>query len=41
MHSGQREGINDPIKVLERMAYGYCDSGDFFLKSKAVFPDDP
>lgn len=32
------EGINNKIKVIKRMAYGYRDSDYFFLKIKAAFP---
>lgn len=32
------EGINNRIKVIKRMAYGYRDSAYFFLKIKAAFP---
>lgn len=38
MHTGQLEGINNKIKVIKRMAYGYRDSDYFFLKIKAAFP---
>jgi len=38
MHTGQLEGINNKIKVIKRMAYGYRDSAYFFLKIKAAFP---
>lgn len=38
MHTGQLEGINNKIKVIKRMAYGYRDSNYFFLKIKAAFP---
>lgn len=41
MHTGQLEGINNPIKVMKRMAYGYRDSAFFFLKIKATFPGNP
>lgn len=41
MHTGQLEGINNKIKVIKRMAYGYRDSQFFFLKIKAAFPGDP
>lgn len=41
MHTGQLEGINNRIKVIKRMAYGYRDSGYFFLKIKAAFPGNP
>jgi transposase len=32
------EGMNNRIKVIKRMAYGYRDSHYFFLKIKAAFP---
>lgn len=41
MHTGQLEGINNKIKVIKRMAYGYRDSGYFFLKIRAAFPGNP
>ena len=41
MHTGQLEGINNRIKVIKRMAYGYRDSNYFFLKIKAAFPGNP
>ena len=33
-----REGMNNLIKVIKRMAYGYRDSAYFFLKVKDAFP---
>lgn len=41
MHTGQLEGINNKIKVIKRIAYGYRDSDYFFLKIKAAFPGNP
>lgn len=41
MHTGQLEGINNKIKVMKRMAYGYRDSDYFFMKIKAAFPGNP
>jgi transposase len=41
MHTGQLEGINNRIKVMKRMAYGYRDSDFFFLKIRAAFPGNP
>jgi transposase len=38
MHTGQLGAINNKIKVIKRMAYGYRDTDYFFLKIKAVFP---
>lgn len=35
------EGINNRIKVIKRMAYGFRDSDYFFLKIKAAFPGVP
>lgn len=32
------EGVNNRIKVIKRMAYGYRDSDYFFLKIKSAFP---
>lgn len=41
MHTGQLEGMNNRIKVIKRMAYGYRDYEYFFLKIKAAFPGNP
>jgi transposase len=41
MHKGQLKGINNRIKVIKRMAYGYQDSEFFFMKIKSVFPGNP
>lgn len=38
LHTGLLEGINNKIKVLKRMAYGYRDEAYFFLKIRAAFP---
>ena len=38
MNTSVLEGINNKIKVIKRMAYGYRDSDYFFLKIKAAFP---
>ncbi len=35
------EGINNTIKVIKRMAYGYRDDHYFFLRIRAAFPGDP
>ncbi len=35
------EGINNKIKVIKRMAYGYRDDDYFFLKIRAAFPGIP
>lgn len=41
LHTGLLEGINNKIKVLKRMAYGYRDQDYFFLKIRAAFPGIP
>jgi len=38
LHTSGLEGINNKIKVIKRMAYGYRDQEYFFLKIKAAFP---
>ncbi|MBI2236524.1 MAG: transposase [Magnetospirillum sp.] len=35
------EGINNRIKMIKRMAYGFRDDADFFLKIRAAFPGLP
>ena len=35
------EGINNKIKVMKRMAYGFRDDDYFFLKIRAAFPQIP
>jgi len=37
MHTSVLESVNNRIKVIKRMAYGFGDSGCFFLKIKAAF----
>ena len=37
-HTSLLEGINNKIKVIKRMAYGYRDDDYFFLKIRAAFP---
>ncbi len=32
------EGINNKIKVIKRMAYGFHDDAYFFLKIRAALP---
>lgn len=41
LHTGLLEGINNKIKVLKRMAYGFRDDTYFFLKIRAAFPGIP
>jgi transposase len=38
LHTSRLEGINNKIKVIKRMAYGYRDTEYFFLKIRAAFP---
>jgi transposase len=38
LHTGILEGINNKIKVLKRMAYGFRNDSYFFLKIRAAFP---
>lgn len=38
MHTGLLEGINNKIKVIKRIAYGFRDDAYFFLKIRAAFP---
>jgi len=38
MHTSLMEGVNNRIKVIKRMAYGFRDTAYFFLKIKAAFP---
>ena len=35
------EGINNTIKVIKRIAYGFRDDRYFFLKIRAAFPGNP
>lgn len=35
------EGMNNKIKLIKRMGYGYRDTDYFFLKIKAAFPGKP
>lgn len=41
MHTGTLEGINNKIKLIKRMAFGYRDTDYFFLKIQAAFPGNP
>ena len=41
LHTGVLEGMNNKIKVLKRMAYGYRNDAYFFLKIRAAFPGNP
>jgi transposase len=41
LHTSLIEGINNKIKVMKRMAYGYRDDAYFFLKIRAAFPGIP
>ena len=37
LHTGTLEGINNKVKVIKRVAYGYRDQDYFFLKIRAHF----
>jgi len=41
LHTSLLEGINNKIKVLKRMAYGFRDDAYFFLKIRDAFPGIP
>jgi transposase len=41
LNTGVVEGINNKIKVIKRMAYGFRDDAYFFLKIRAAFPGIP
>jgi transposase len=41
LHTSVLKGINNNIKVLKRMAYGYRVEAYFFLKIRAAFPGIP
>jgi transposase len=41
LHTSLLEGINNKIKVIKRMAYGFHDDDYFFLKIRAAFPGIP
>ena len=41
LHTSLLEGINNKIKVIKRMAYGYRDDDYFFLKIRQAYPGDP
>ncbi len=41
LHTGILEGINNKIKILKRMAYGYRHDACFVLKIRAAFPGIP
>lgn len=38
MNTSILEGVNNKIKVIKRMAYGFPGNSCFFLKIKAAFP---
>ncbi len=40
LNTSMLEGINNKIKVLKRIAYGYRDDDYFFLKIRGAFPGD-
>ena len=38
LHTSLLEGMNNKIRVIKRMAYGYRDEDYFFLKIRDAFP---
>ena len=38
LHTSVLEGVNNKIKVIKRMAFGFRDDAYFFLKIRAAFP---
>ncbi len=40
IHTGRLEGVNNKIKVIKRMAYGFRDDDYFILKIKNAFPGE-
>ena len=38
LHTSLIEGINNRIKVIKRMAYGFRDDEYFFLKIRTAYP---
>ena len=38
LHTSVLEGINNKIRVIKQMAYGFRNDQYFFLKIRAVFP---
>ena len=38
LHTSMLEGINNRIKVIKRMAYGFRDDAYFFMKIRDAFP---
>ena len=41
LHTSLLEGINNKVKVMKRIAFGYRDDDYFFLKIRAAFPGIP
>ena len=41
LHTSLIEGINNKIKVIKRMAYGFRDDEYFFLRIRSAFPGNP
>lgn len=41
LHTSLLEGMNNKIKVIKRIAYGFRDNEYFFLKIRAAFPGIP
>ena len=40
LSTSKLEGMNNKIKVIKRMAYGYRDNDYFFMKIRAAFHPD-
>lgn len=40
-HTSLIEGINNRIKTIKRVAYGFRDDEYFFLKIRTAFPGNP
>jgi len=41
IHTSLIEGVNNKIKLLKRIGYGYRDDAYFFLKIRSTFPGIP
>lgn len=41
LHTSLIEGVNNKIKVIKRMAYGFRDHEYFFLRIRSAFPGNP
>lgn len=41
IHTSLIEGVNNKIKLIKRIGYGYRDDTYFFLKIRSAFPGIP